>query len=171
MVNIRGALKEDAEKLFPLIFKSKVTDTIQWDGPENFEAYQKAIEEKSELHQAGKEHFFTIVEIQTEQPIGSISIRPDNTEVANIGFWIGEKFHGKGYGTKAVSQILDYGFNSLKLEIIEAFVFDGNFASRKVLEKNGLKFEKIIPKAITKRGRQLDEWKLSITRAQYNSIV
>lgn len=47
---------------------------------------------------------------------------------------------GKGYATEAALAILDFGFNTRKLEEILAFVIPGNDASCRVLEKAGMKY-------------------------------
>lgn len=46
------------------------------------------------------------------------------------------EFHGKGYMFEAVKAILEYGFNDLKLEKIEAFTHKNNFKSIQLLEKS-----------------------------------
>jgi RimJ/RimL family protein N-acetyltransferase len=59
-------------------------------------------------------------------------------KTAEIGYWIGEPYWGKGIATKAVALITAYGFSELNLVRIYAGVFDFNMASMKVLEKKWL---------------------------------
>lgn len=92
MFKLRPVLGKDADLLFPGIFRSPVTDTIQWDGPVDLEEYRKALEEKEHLHKLGKAHFFTILEESTQTPIGSINLRPENDFRANIGLWVSQKY-------------------------------------------------------------------------------
>ena len=56
---------------------------------------------------------------------------------ANIGYWIGKQYHGKGIATECIKLIVNYAFNELKLEEISAYVFPDNNPSIRVLEKNG----------------------------------
>jgi RimJ/RimL family protein N-acetyltransferase len=56
---------------------------------------------------------------------------------ANIGYWIGKKYQGKGIATECVKLVVNYAFDILKLEEISAFVFPENKTSIRVLEKNG----------------------------------
>ena len=76
---------------------------------------------------------------------------------AELGYWIGEPFWGKGIATKSVKLIIEIGFNTLNLLRIYAGVFEFNIASMKVLEKNGFLKEGIFKKAIFKNGKILDE--------------
>lgn len=58
----------------------------------------------------------------------------------DLGYRFIQKHWGKGYASEAAEAFVDYGFNVMKLEKINAFVDTDNLASRKVLEKSGLKF-------------------------------
>jgi len=55
---------------------------------------------------------------------------------AELGYWIGAKYQNKGIVTSAIKGLVKYGFEKLNLQKIEAFVFDFNLASARVLEKN-----------------------------------
>ena len=59
---------------------------------------------------------------------------------AEIGYWIGKQYQGKGIATECVRLVVNYAFDELKLKEISAYVFPDNNSSIKVLEKNG--FEK-----------------------------
>jgi len=89
--------------------------------------------------------------------IGLIIQKDVYSKSAEIGYWIGESFWGKGIATKAIELITDYGFEDLKLIRIYAGVFEFNTASMKALEKNGYKKEGISRKALIKNDKVLDE--------------
>ncbi len=76
---------------------------------------------------------------------------------AEIGYWIGESFWGKGIATKAIELITNYGFEDLNLIRIYAGVFEFNIASMKALENNGYKTEGVFKKAVFKNNKVLDE--------------
>lgn len=76
---------------------------------------------------------------------------------AEIGYWIGEPYWGKGITSKAVALLTEYGFNDLNLLRIYAGVFDFNVGSMKVLEKNGFVKEGVFKNAVIKNGRICDE--------------
>ncbi|MGZ5472077.1 MAG: GNAT family N-acetyltransferase [Nitrososphaeraceae archaeon] len=56
---------------------------------------------------------------------------------ANIGYWIGKQYHGKGIATECIKLVVNYAFDLLDLEEILAYVFPDNNPSIRVLEKNG----------------------------------
>ena len=51
-------------------------------------------------------------------------------------------FQGKGLMQEAIPPILEYGFDIMKLEIIEAVPHENNAASIRILEKNNFQREK-----------------------------
>jgi len=60
---------------------------------------------------------------------------------AELGYFIGVPFWGKGYTTEAASAVVEFGFEKLHLHRIHARCFAGNTASKRVLEKIGMRYE------------------------------
>lgn len=168
---LRPLVAADAEALYPLIYKTKVTDTLLWDGPESLETFRQDIAERADLTARGERYIFTILD-QDEDPIGAASLRPDEENFrADIGLWIGAPHHGKGYGTTVISELVAYGFKEGKLAKIEATVFTGNWSSRKIFEGNGFLHEGTIRKAVRKRGLPQDEWFFGLTSEEYALLL
>ncbi len=165
---IRPVKGEDADSLFPLIYQSPITDSILWDGPTSPEVFRQDLEEREARTAGGDTHIFTILERGTGAPVGSASIHPDDDQLrGDIGLWVGVPQQGKGYGTQVVRELVAYGFDQLGLEKIEANIFTGNWASRRIFEKNGFLLEGTIRSADRKRGQIVDEWLFGITRQDY----
>jgi RimJ/RimL family protein N-acetyltransferase len=80
---------------------------------------------------------------------------------AEIGYFLGESYWGKGIMTQAVQLICDYGFKNLDIIRIHAGIFEFNPASMRVLEKCGFTKESVAKKAIVKNNRIYDEIKYS----------
>jgi RimJ/RimL family protein N-acetyltransferase len=76
---------------------------------------------------------------------------------AEIGYWLGEDFWGRGIMSEAVSAFTDWGFANFELSRIYAGVLDWNPASARVLEKAGYQFEARLRKAVVKENRVMDE--------------
>ncbi len=69
---------------------------------------------------------------------------------AEIGYWLGEPFWGRGIATRAVRQLTETAFAEHDLVRIWAGVFAGNPASARVLEKAGYELEGRLRQAVTK---------------------
>lgn len=84
---------------------------------------------------------------------------------AEIGYWIGEDYWGKGYATSAVKLMVEYAFEELGLLRVYACVFGFNVASMRVLEKSGFEKEAIIKSSIIKEGNVYDEYLYSVRKS------
>ena len=83
---------------------------------------------------------------------------------AELGYWIGEPYWSKGIATMAVGLLCDYAFNNLNMEKMFAGIFQGNEASKKVLEKCGFQLEGVARKAVYKNNKFLDEYRYGKVR-------
>lgn len=78
-------------------------------------------------------------------PLGMCGlIKRDSLEDVDIGFAFLEKFRSKGYGYESAVAVIEYGVQKLGLKRIVAITSIDNVASGTLLEKVGLRFEKII---------------------------
>jgi RimJ/RimL family protein N-acetyltransferase len=80
----------------------------------------------------------------------------EQTGSAEIGYWLGRRFWGRGVATAAVRAVLTYAFDTLGLRRIEARVFAWNPASAHILEKAGFRQEGRLRDAIVKDGERTD---------------
>jgi RimJ/RimL family protein N-acetyltransferase len=94
------------------------------------------------------------------EAVGGIGLRPGtdiNRRTAEIGFWLGRKFWGRGIMTEVVEALTRYAFDHMELDRIFAAVFEGNTASMRVLEKAGYRREGRMHCSAVKDGRSLDQ--------------
>jgi RimJ/RimL family protein N-acetyltransferase len=110
-----------------------------------------------EARKADPETYFAIA--VGDEAVGGIGLEL-RTDVfrrtAEIGFWIGQAFWGRGLATEAVRAMTDFAFSRFELCRLSAGVFEGNGASMRVLEKAGFACEGRLRKSVTKDGRTLD---------------
>lgn len=98
---------------------------------------------------------------------GGIGLHPQQDIMrlnAELGYWLGSKFHGRGIISSAIPAVVGYGFRAFDIQRIFARPFGNNIASRRVLEKCGFALEARIPKNIIKNGEMLDELIYAIRR-------
>jgi len=83
---------------------------------------------------------------------------------AEVGYWLGEPYWGKGIATAALAAIVDFGFGELDLVRLQALVFARNPASAHVLEKSGFKLEGRMVKGVFKDGENIDALLYALVR-------
>jgi ribosomal-protein-alanine N-acetyltransferase len=83
---------------------------------------------------------------------------------AEIGYWLGEPFWGRGIATEALRAMTAYAFERFDICRLEAGVFDWNPASARVLEKNGYVLEGRARLGVIKDGRMGDRLLYALVR-------
>ena len=91
--------------------------------------------------------------------VGGVGIIP-NKDVerisAELGYWLGEEYWGRGIMSHAVEQMCRYVFAELPVIKLYATPFSFNFKSARVLEKAGFVKEGILQKTAVKNGKIID---------------
>lgn len=108
---------------------------------------------------------FGIFLTDSKQLIGIVTLSEvarGNYQSCWIGYSLDRKQNGKGYMTKAVKLVVDYGFNELNLHRIEAGVMPHNIRSMKVLEKAGFHKEGIAIENVKINGKWENHQTLAI---------
>ena len=142
---LREMLVSDAEALFEMDSNPKVHQYL-WNKPlTNSSEVQSYIESVKNQYLENNIGRFVVVLKETNELIGWAGIKY-NTEMVNnkihfydIGYRLNERFWGKGYASEASFAWLDYGFNVMKIKVMEAAAHSDNIASNKILLKIGLK--------------------------------
>jgi RimJ/RimL family protein N-acetyltransferase len=119
----------------------------------------------------------------SEKPVSNFAIEVDGAAVgaiglllrddvyrlsAEIGYWLGEEFWGRGIASRAVAALSDYAFASFGLCRLYAEVFEWNPASMRVLEKAGYQFEGRLRKGVIKDGQVIDACLYALVREKGN---
>jgi [ribosomal protein S5]-alanine N-acetyltransferase len=76
---------------------------------------------------------------------------------AELGYWLGEPYWGRGVMTRVVRAFSDWAFPAFSLHRIYALPYANNPASARVLEKAGFQCEGRLRRAAIKHGQVLDQ--------------
>jgi RimJ/RimL family protein N-acetyltransferase len=106
---------------------------------------------------AGLSMSFAVSLLPGQELCGAIGLHmARERERAELGYWIGVPFWGRGFATEAASAVVAFGFETLRLHRIYAFHFEGNIASKRVLEKIGMRHEGRSRQHVLKWGQFVD---------------
>lgn len=168
----RFRLKAPSKEDFPYIFSatrySGFNDGMLWEPPETEDELVKPLQNGLKAWENGEGYAFTVVEKETEQFLGRISIRKTEQQGRwNVGFWTHPESQGNGVMTETLKAVLHFGFEVLEAQKIEACYAIWNKASEKVLKRNSMKFERYIEKGFQKKGKWVEENVLVISREEW----
>lgn len=134
---LRPWCEDDAEELYKFASDPEVGPAAGWPAHTSVENSREII--RTVLSAEGT---FAVVLKETGAPVGSIGIMR-HTEIARkdseaeIGYWIGRPYWGRGLITEAVAECLRYCFEELGLGRLWCGYYQGNERSRRVQEKCG----------------------------------
>lgn len=148
LVNLREILINDAQDITHLLMNYNVSKHL-WEIPNPY-----SIDDALEFIKCANSDFNTLkaLHFAIESKIiprsrnnlkfvGTISVKNIDlvNKKADLGYWIGEQYWGRGIATECLKLIIDYAFSAeLGLKQLCAYVFPDNKASIRVLEKNGM---------------------------------
>lgn len=113
---------------------------------------------------------FAIIEKSSQQLVGVMGIHPTEKHGrAEVGYWLGKPFWGQGYATQALRQLIQFGFEQLDLNRIQAGHFPENPASGRVMQKAGMQYEGTLKQYLYQRDRYRDVLYHAILREEYDA--
>lgn len=155
---IREWKLEDSASLAAMLNNKNILNNLR-DGLPCPYTVNDAEEYIAAMLSADKTRTFAFAIEANNEVIGSIGVfRCDNihSRTAEMGYYIGEPYWGKGFGTSAVEQTCKYIFEHTDIIRIFAEPFAYNTASCRVLEKAGFQLEGILHSNAVKNGNILD---------------
>jgi RimJ/RimL family protein N-acetyltransferase len=110
------------------------------------------------LAQARPTNFFLEVDGAAVGGIG-LKLKDDIERVgAELGYWLGEPFWGRGILSEAVPAFTQWALQEFGLIRLEAIVFQWNRPSARILEKAGYVLEGTLRRSAIKDGQVIDRW-------------
>jgi [ribosomal protein S5]-alanine N-acetyltransferase len=95
------------------------------------------------------------------------SIQRGPFQSASVGYWIDEAMAGQGYVPEGVVACLRFAFDELALHRVEISIIPRNVASRRVVEKLGIRFEGIAERLLSIDGVWEDHARYAITSEEW----
>lgn len=88
--------------------------------------------------------------------VGGIGLHKRYEHEAEVGYWVGQPYWNKGIAAEALRQIIEIGFEEMKLQRIFGLAFEGNQQSERVMIKCGFQYEGFLRKARIKDGKAVN---------------
>jgi RimJ/RimL family protein N-acetyltransferase len=155
---LRSIEREDVPALVRLAGANEIAaTTLNIPHPYAEDDALSFIAKADEDFRAGRSISFAISILPGRELCGAVGLNlSDEHKRAELGYWIGVPFWGRGYATEAASAAVALGFEMLRLRRIYAHHFAGNTASQRVLEKIGMRHEGRFRQHIRKWDRFID---------------
>jgi len=144
-LQLRALAQGDEPQLWPLVSDSRLTPFLAWEPHRSIEETSGMVAALIEAQQAGRG--FHWVASQAELIVGLVSLidvhrqhRCWTLDRAELAYWTGFPYQGKGYATEAATAVMGFGFGRLQLHKIRVYHAADNPASGRTIEKLGFRF-------------------------------
>lgn len=165
---IRKWKLSDAKDLAMALSNRKIQDNLR-DGLPYPYTEQDGMDYISSMISADENETFAFAITVNDKAVGSIGVfRQENIhrQTGELGYYIAEKYWGKGIMTEAVRQICKFVFEKSDMIRIYAEPFAYNAASCRVLEKVGFQYEGTLRSNAVKNGKVIDMKMYSLLKTE-----
>lgn len=166
---LRRMERRDSSDMFEYAKDPSVTRYLTWE-PHPDEAYtRRYLTFISSRYKAGEFYDWALILKSENKMIGTCGFtRIDcKNQCGEAGYVLNKNYWGQGLATEALSEIIRFAFEVLKLERLESRYMEENTASRRVMEKAGMTFEGFLDDPLTVKGQQVSVGICAITRSEY----
>ena len=160
---VRGFKECDAGSIAALANNRKIWLNLRdaFPHPYHLRDAQQFIKMASTLE---PQRIFTIA--LADKAVGAIGFNPGKDVEcisAEIGYWLGEPYWGRGIMTEVLQAVTKYAMQKFSLTRMFALPFQWNVASFRVLEKAGYKLEGRLHNSCIKDGKIIDQLQYAFT--------
>ena len=172
-LKFRAIKRSDIDDIYEYSKNPKTSEYLLWSPHSSVYATQEFIDIILSKYKSGEYNDWAIVLKNSNKMIGTCGFTriDEENKVVEIGYVLNPDFWGKGYATEAVKTILDFAFNELNVNRIEARFIFGNDASLSVMKKVGMTFEGYQRDAIVSKGKFKTIGVSSILKREYYAIL
>jgi len=137
MVEIRPLSRDDVERVQELASDPAVAEMTRLPSPYPPDGAAKFFEQSQTERREGRGFVFALV--AGGELVGLCSLRDvgSEPESAELGYWIGRPYWGRGLASAGAASVVAWGFGELELRRLFARTMERNAASARVLEKLG----------------------------------
>jgi ribosomal-protein-alanine N-acetyltransferase len=159
----------DVEDFFRYYSDPQVHQFILCQIPQDLESARKELHYWRGIFYHNDGIYFAIAKKSDDRMIGSIGLTTFNAYQSRIeiSYDLSAQYWGRGIMTRAIMAVLKYGFETLRVNRIEAFVAVDNIVSRNLLLKCGFTFEGILRQHRYHRGSYVDVCSFSILKQDF----
>ena len=157
-LRLRPLTMRDDRDMFRYASDPEVSRHVLWEAHASPRETRSVLRAAIRQYRAGDPSSFAIERLSDHRMIGTIGFMWINCEhrSAEVGYSLSRDCWNQGYATEALRAVLRFGFNTLRLNRIEAQHELDNPASGRVMEKCGMRCEGTLRQRVFNKGRFSD---------------
>ena len=155
---LRKLEMRDAQDIYAYGKDPLVAKHVLWDAYTNVGEARSYLRYMLRRYRSGEPSSWGIEERASGKIIGTIGYMwyQEDNNACEVGYSLGREYWNKGYMTEALGAVIDYSFNDLRFNRIEAQHETDNPASGAVMRKCGMTKEGTLRQRLFNKGRYVD---------------
>ncbi len=168
-LKFRAIKKSDFNDIYEYSSNPQTSQFLLWSPHESLEYTKKFIDIILAKYKFGEYHDWAIILKENKKMIGTCGFTriDEQNGTAEIGYVINPQYWGAGIATEAAKKVLQFAFEEMNINRVEARFLFGNEASLKVMNKIGMKFEGYIRESLFVKGKYRTVGVSSILKREY----
>lgn len=169
-LKFRAIKRSDIDDIYEYSKNPNTSKFLLWSPHMSKYTTQEFVDIILSKYKSGEYNDWAIVLKKTNKMIGTCGFTriDDENKTVEIGYVLNPEFWGNGYATEAVKKILEFAFNELDANRVEARFMLGNDASLAVMKKVGMTLEGYYRDAIIAKGKFKTIGVSSILKKEYS---
>jgi RimJ/RimL family protein N-acetyltransferase len=170
---LRPFTNEHADALFAMHSSAHVLrswDAPPWTGPERAQRFIAACREMAEEGSGARPAIERVSDGAFVGWCGLTRWNPDYRS-ASMGYCLDDAAWGQGFATEAAGALLEWAFDTLELNRVQAEADTRNVASARVLEKLGFVREGTLREDCVVNGEVSDSWVYGLLRREWRTTT
>lgn len=169
---LRPITYADLDEMYRYCAVPAVSEYTTWDAHQSKEDTKAFIDFVMSRYEVDKLGPWGIEYKKKKKLIGSCNYLgcDSNSMRVELGYVLSNEYWDRGIMTEAVSRIIQFGFEDIGLERIQAKCLVGNIGSAKVMEKTGMKFEGLLRSYMKIKNEMQDLNLYAMTREDFQSL-
>lgn len=151
---LRKLSVKDAEDMYEYSKRKEVPEFLLWLPHQSIHITRNHLRYLQGQYLKRSCYDWAITLRQTGKMIGTCGFSHIDAEnnAAEIGYVLSSDYWGRGYATEAVCRVTEFGFETCGFNRIYARILEGNYASVRVAQKNGMRHEATYRRALLVKG-------------------
>ncbi|HWO77794.1 MAG TPA: GNAT family N-acetyltransferase [Bacillus sp. (in: firmicutes)] len=171
---LRRITQQDVEAIFSYFSDEEVTKYYDLEAFTDISDAYRFVTSKEKMFFEGRGIRWGItMKDQRDRVIGTIGFHNWNRSFfkAEISYELSKEYWGQGLMSEVLSCVLEYGFESMELNRIEAILQQENIGSKRVLEKANFKHEGTLEEYVFLKGRFIDTEIMALLKKNFRKNV
>jgi len=169
---LRRIAMRDAKDIFAYSSDPEVARHVLWSAQKHISEAKEYIRFMNRRYRNDQPSSWGIIDKRTDALVGTIGYMDYNEDNASVevGYSLARSLWNGGYMTEALSRVIEYTFEAMDVNRIEAQHELDNPSSGRVMEKCGMIKEGVLRQRLYNKGRFVDVALYAILRSDYEKI-